>query len=481
MLKILSTSVFVEKQAVHARGIKIHSNFYFLRRTAVLILRPAIEFGADGVVVKLFVDPMLNAGLWPKLKPPPEGAFTAGMAGVAAGVDGAADPAPKANTPVLFADAPKPLVLPNWNPPWPVEAAADPNVGAGLGCWPNTGVELGLAPNAGAGEAVAENEGAADPKAGAPCPKMGVCPEPKPEEGAAELKTNGDGLAEGAGAAEAGVEAAAPPNEKPGAFELWPNWKGCAGAGAAAGAVGAAGWVSCCCWPNKNGFVEVASEEELWPNKKVLVGAGAGAREVVVGVPKRLGVELEEVEVLEELAIKLSVGFGADISAILCPKVNDGFGGSAVVSAGLPNVNEGLGRSFGGSCLPKAKPNVCGVDFSASLTALNNSAPEGKEVSFFSSGFPKAKLDDTCVGTVVADSPNFGAAGLDSTTNGLPKTGIVFAAKDVVEVETVSEGAGASSFSTLDWGTENVNNEFELPFSTGLAPNEKVLFSELAA
>lgn len=242
--------------------------------------------------------------------------------------------------------------------------------------------------------------------------------------------------------------------------------------------MGAAGWLSC--WPNKNGFVGVASEEELWPNKKVLVGAGVGAREVVVGVPKRLGVELEEVEVVEELAMKLSVGFGADISAILCPKVNDGFGGSAVVSAGLPNVNEGLGRSFGGSCLPKAKPND-GVDFSASLAALNNSAPDGKEVSFFSSGFPKAKLDDTCVGTVVADSPNFGAAGLDSATNGLPKTGIVVAAEDVVVVETVSEGAGAPSFSTLDWGTENVNNELELPFSTGLAPNEKVEFSELAA
>lgn len=214
-------------------------------------------------------------------------------------------------------------------------------------CWPNPGVELGLAPNAGAGEAVAENEGAADPKAGAPCPKMGVCPEPKPEEGVAELKTKGEGLAAGAGAgaAEAGVEDAAPPKAKPGAdeFELEPNWKGCAGAGAAAGAAGAAGCVSCCC-PNIKVFAGVGSEEELWPNIKVLVGAEAGAWEEVVGVPKRLGVELEDAGVLELAAMKPNVGFGADVSAILCPKANDGLAGSGV-SAGLPKVNDGFGIS----------------------------------------------------------------------------------------------------------------------------------------
>ncbi len=84
-----------------------------------------------------------------------------------------------------------------------MEEAVDPNVGAGLACWLNTAAELGLAPNAEAGEAVAENEGAADPNAGALgwdalCPKMGACPEPKPDEGVAELKTNGEGLAGGA-------------------------------------------------------------------------------------------------------------------------------------------------------------------------------------------------------------------------------------------------------------------------------------------
>lgn len=70
----------------------------------------------------------------------------------------------------------------------------------GLVCCPNPGLELGFAPKEGAGEAVAENEGAADPKAGAPCPKTGVCPEPKPDEEAAEPKPNGEGLAAGAGA-----------------------------------------------------------------------------------------------------------------------------------------------------------------------------------------------------------------------------------------------------------------------------------------
>lgn len=56
------------------------------------------------------------------------------MAGLAAGVAGAADPAPKANTLLLLPDAPNPPVLPNWYPPWPVEEAVDPNVGAGLAC-----------------------------------------------------------------------------------------------------------------------------------------------------------------------------------------------------------------------------------------------------------------------------------------------------------------------------------------------------------
>lgn len=127
MLKILSTSVFVP--IVCAR---ICRKVYFLRRTAVLILRPAIEFCPAGEAVKeLFADPMLKAGVGLKPKPPPAGGFNAGMAGLAAG---AADPPPKLNTLLLVADAPKPPVLPNWKPPCPVEAAVDPNVGAALAC-----------------------------------------------------------------------------------------------------------------------------------------------------------------------------------------------------------------------------------------------------------------------------------------------------------------------------------------------------------
>lgn len=61
---------------------------------------------------------MLNVGgVWTKLKPPPDGGFTVGMAGLAAGVNGAADPAPKANTPLLLPGDTNPPELPNWKPP----------------------------------------------------------------------------------------------------------------------------------------------------------------------------------------------------------------------------------------------------------------------------------------------------------------------------------------------------------------------------
>lgn len=126
----------------------------------------------------------------------------------------------------------------------------------------------------------------------------------------------------------------------------------------------------------------------------------------------------------------------------------------------------------------KEKP-MEGAEISASLVAPNTNPPEGAEVSF-SSGFAKLKVEVTCIDSFVAISPNLGAAGKDSATSGLPNTVMVFAA-DVVVVEMVCEEAGASSFSALDWGTENVNGELELPFSVGLAPNDKVEFSELAA
>lgn len=221
-------------------------------------------------------------------------------------------------------------------------------------------------------------------------------------------------------------------------------------------------------------FAMVCSEDVLWPNTKVLEGAGEGAREEVVGVPKRQRVELEEAGVLEELAMKPKVGFGADVSVILCPKLNDGFEGSAD-SAGFPNVSVGLGKSFGGSGSPKEKPKV-GAGLSASLEAPNKNAVVGVEVSFFSSGFPKVKVDVTSVCSFDDASPNFVAE--DSATKDLPKIGMTLAAVVVVVVEVVSEGAGASSFSALDWGTEKLKDGFELPFSLGLAPNKNAEFSK---
>lgn len=308
---------------------------------------------------------------------------------------------------------------------------------------------------------------------------------PKPDEGVAGLKTNGEGLADGAGAAEAGVEDATAPKLKVGAdeFEPEPNWKGCAGAGAAEGAAGGAVWLSFCCCPNTKVFDMVSSEEEPWPNTKVLEGAGVGARvgarEEVVGVLKRVGVALDEAGVLEEeLAMKPKLGFGADVSVILGPKPNDGFGGS-VDSAVFPNVSVGLGKSFGGSGSLKEKPRFA-VGFSASLEAPNKNALEGAEVSFFSSGFPKLKAGVTSVCSFFAGSPNFEAE--DSAAKDLPKIGMEFTVVVVVVVvEAISEEAGASSFSALDWGTVKLKDEFELSFSLGLAPNKNEAFSEAEA
>lgn len=119
-----------------------------------------------------------------------------------------------------------------------------------------------------------------------------------------------------------------------------------------------------------------------------------------------------------------------------------------------------MGKSFGGSGSLKEKPKFAD-GFSASLEAPNKNAPEGAEMSFFSSGFPKVKLGVTSVCSFVASSPNFGAE--DSATKDLPKTGMAFAAAVVVVVvvvvvEMFSEGAGASSFSALDWGAEKLKD-----------------------
>lgn len=75
-------------------------------------------------------------------------------------------------------------------------------------------------------------------------------------------------------------------------------------------------------------------------------GAGAGV-ELLVVVPNRLGVGVEDDEVVEFvvvvglLPINENAGFGAAAGSVaLCPKVKEGFGASEVdvslLSAGLP-------------------------------------------------------------------------------------------------------------------------------------------------
>lgn len=76
-----------------------------------------------------------------------------------------------------------------------MEFATAPNTGVELACCPKTGVALGLAPKAGGWEAPAEKgKGVGEPKAE---PNEGDWLAPNPPE-EAELKTNGEGAADGA-------------------------------------------------------------------------------------------------------------------------------------------------------------------------------------------------------------------------------------------------------------------------------------------
>lgn len=87
---------------------------YFLRRTAVLILRPAIAGCPPEAAVNDFVDPILKVGVCPKLNPPPGAPDWGATEGLAGGAGEAEDPAPKVNTPeVLLVVAPNALVPPN--------------------------------------------------------------------------------------------------------------------------------------------------------------------------------------------------------------------------------------------------------------------------------------------------------------------------------------------------------------------------------
>lgn len=177
------------------------TGFYFLRRTAVLILRPAIACCPAGEAWKDLVDPILNTGGCAKLNPPPGAPdWLAGGAGEAA------DPAPKVNTPEELFVAPNAPAPPNWKPPPDAEFVDAPNTGVEFACCPKTGVELGLAPKAGVCDCVA---GKGDPKVE---PNEGVWLAPNAAEGAG-LNTNGVGAVDGAEEESAGGAAAPKPKE----------------------------------------------------------------------------------------------------------------------------------------------------------------------------------------------------------------------------------------------------------------------------
>lgn len=164
---------------------------------------------------------------------------------------------------------------------------------------------------------------------------------------------------------------------------------------------------------------------------------------------------------LDELTMKPNAGFGAAVSAALCPKPKAGLGAS-VGSAGFPKVNAGLGASFGGSGLLKEKPKD-GAGLSASFAALNTNPAEGRAASFFSSGLPNVKVEVANVGSFAAGSPNDGVAVFDSATAGLPNTGMVLEA--VVE-EAETPVGGGSSFSALALAAEESKSKLLLAVLT---------------
>lgn len=105
------------------------TGLYFLRRTAVLILRPAIACCPAGEAGKDLDDPILNTGGCAKLNPPPGAPdWLAGGAGEAA------DPAPKVNTPEELFEAPNAPAPANWKPPPDAEFVDAPNTGVELAC-----------------------------------------------------------------------------------------------------------------------------------------------------------------------------------------------------------------------------------------------------------------------------------------------------------------------------------------------------------
>lgn len=101
---------------------------YFLRLTAVFILRPGTE---DPEAEKTFFPlvPTVNAAGWLNENPGvPEGG---------AGAAGAGGFAPKVNTPGLFGKLKLVVVLPKWNTE-PALGAPEPKAGCWVACCPNT-------------------------------------------------------------------------------------------------------------------------------------------------------------------------------------------------------------------------------------------------------------------------------------------------------------------------------------------------------
>lgn len=140
-------------------------SYYFLRRTAVLILRPAIPCCA-GVAVELLFDPMLKVGVEPKPKP----AAAAGAAGWGTAGGAGLDAPPNVNTFEAALLEPKAFAPPNWKPPlWPVVEFEAPNAGVVLADWPKTGAGVELAPNAGAWGPAEKDAGVVPNADGAGC------------------------------------------------------------------------------------------------------------------------------------------------------------------------------------------------------------------------------------------------------------------------------------------------------------------------
>lgn len=205
--------------------------------------------------------------------------------------------------------------------------------------------------------------------------------------------------------------------------------------------------------------------------------------------PNRVGVGVVDVEVVELTMglpdIKENAGFGAaEESAALCPKVKDGFGASAVVvsllSAGLPKLKVVGGCSVGALVLLKENPPVAAGAgaASASLLAAPKRKPDGAEdaaASFFSSGFPKAKVGAAGSLSAACRDPNVeppgGVGVVELRSPNLPNTDLLL---EVEFVDAVSfDDAALSLFSCED---EELSGVFSLGFES---PKVKPVLEEL--